>query len=127
MGQYQRERITEYLDIDLNTEKWCCRKCDQEIGDARKPYKHGLLVAKRDPREVHRPLIDPERYDYTFAPDPTWCQILEYYCPGCGTLVETEYLMPGHPITNDIELDVDWFKRRADKRAKEAANAAQEG
>jgi acetophenone carboxylase len=39
-------------------------------------------------------------------------RILEFYCPGCGTQVETEYLPPGHPITHDIEIDIDRLKER---------------
>jgi acetone carboxylase gamma subunit len=39
-----------------------------------------------------------------------WCRILEYYCAGCGTMVETEYLPPGHPPLHDIELDIDALK-----------------
>jgi acetone carboxylase gamma subunit len=68
-----------------------------------------LLVAERDPSEVHPPIISGE---YTFAPDPNWVRILEFYCPSCGRQVETEYLPPGHPITVDIEVDIDSLKRR---------------
>lgn len=104
--------ITEYLEIDLNNERWCCRSCGHDIADARENYKTGLLVYDRDPREIHQPIIDEEKYAYTYAPDPTWCRIVEYYCPGCGTLVETEYLPPGLPLTHDIELDIDKLKAR---------------
>ncbi|WP_320669488.1 acetone carboxylase subunit gamma [Patulibacter defluvii] len=118
------EPITEYLEVDLDRETWRCTRCGREHGSARESYKHGLLVHERDPREIHRPLIDPEAYEYTFAPDPQWCRILEYCCPGCAAMVEVEYLPPGHPITHDIELDLDWFKRRAAARA--AANGTEE-
>ena len=43
-------------------------------------------------------------------PTPAWCRILEYYCPQCGTMIETEYLPPGHPPLHDIELDIDALK-----------------
>lgn len=104
--------ITEYLQIDLDTERWHCRKCEQELASARENYKRGLLVYDRDPREIHHPLLDESKYDYTYAPDPKWCRILEFYCPSCGTMIETEYLPPGHPITHDIELDIDKLKER---------------
>jgi acetone carboxylase, gamma subunit len=102
-----RRKITEYLLLDLDNETWICSKCDRVIGPARKSYKEGCLVYDRDPREVFNPLIEGT---YTFSPDPTWCRILEFYCPGCGTLLETEPLPPGHPISHDIELDVDKMK-----------------
>lgn len=102
--------ITEYLRINLDTEKWECRRCNHEHGSARENYKYGLLVSDRDPREIHKPLLDTTRYERTYSPDPTWCRILEYYCPQCGTLVEAEYLPPGHPPLHDIELDIDALK-----------------
>jgi acetone carboxylase gamma subunit len=104
--------ITEYLAIDLATERWVCRMCAHDIAGARENYKTGLLVYDRDPREIHKPILDPNVYEFTYAPDPTWCRLVEFYCPGCGTLVENQYLPPGHPLTQDIELDIDALKRR---------------
>ena len=103
--------VTEYLAIDLVAERWHCRVCGHDIADARSNYKAGLVVYNRDPREVHRPLLD-ESYEFTYAPDPAWCRIIEFYCPGCATMVENEYLPPGHPLTHDIELDIDALKRQ---------------
>ena len=102
--------ITEYLRIDLGTEQWECRRCDKVLGSARDNYKRGLLVYDRDPREVHKPLLDPKLYQRTYSPDPTWCRILEYYCPQCGTMMEVEYLPPGHPPLHDIDFDLDALK-----------------
>lgn len=102
--------ITEYLRIDLDTEQWECRRCGHVHGSARDNYKRGLLVHDRDPREVHKPLLDTKLYARTYSPDPDWCRILEYYCPDCGTMVEAEYLPPGHPPLHDIELDIDALK-----------------
>ena len=108
----KRIAITEYLEIELEKERWYCRRCGYDIGPARSPYKEGLLVYARDPREIHRPILDETKYEYTYAPDPQWCRIVEFYCPDCGTLMENEYLPPGHPLTNDIELDIDQLKER---------------
>lgn len=102
--------ITEYLRINLDTEQWECRRCGRAHGSARDNYKRGLLVYDRDPREIHKPLLDPTKYQRTYSPDPTWCRVLEYYCAGCGAMVETEYLPPGHPPLHDIELDIDALK-----------------
>jgi acetone carboxylase gamma subunit len=99
--------ITEYLRIDLQSQRWECRRCGRDIANARENYKRGLIVYDRDPREVHPPLLDPKQYARTYSPDPAWCRILEYYCPQCGTMVEVEYLPPGHPPLHDIELDID--------------------
>jgi acetophenone carboxylase len=105
----ERIDITEYLAIDLPTERWHCRRCGHDLGPARGNYKEGCLVADRDPREVHDPVVEGE---YTFSPDPDWCRIVEFYCPGCAAMIEVEYLPPGHPLTHDIELDIDALKAR---------------
>lgn len=105
MSTADTKRVTEYLEIDLTAREWRCTVCAEVIGPAEENYKRGCLVNERDPREVHRSILTDEEYD--FAPDPEWVRIVEFYCPGCGTMIENEYLPPGHPITHDTELDVD--------------------
>jgi len=105
-----RVQITAYLEVELETETWICARCDERIADAADNYKTGCRVAERDPTEVHKPELDGE---YTFAPDPEWCRIVEFYCPGCGTMLETEYLPPGHPITHDVDPDLGRLRERA--------------
>lgn len=109
--------ITAALTIDLDAEAWECARCHHTLGSARESYKHGLLVRERDPSAVHAPILDPARYDFTFAPDPAWCRLLEYCCPHCGHLVEVEYLPPGHPPAHDIDLDIDALKAQWAGRA----------
>jgi acetone carboxylase gamma subunit len=91
-------------------ERWICDRCGCDLGDARGNYKEGCLIANRDPREIHPPIVEDTAY--SFSPDPKWCRIVEFYCPKCATLIETEYLPPGHPLTVDIELDIDELKHR---------------
>lgn len=102
--------VTDALVIDLAAETWECRACGGTLGSARDNYKRFMALRPRDPREIHAPIIDPERYEFTFAPDPEWLTIVEYYCPHCGHLAEAEYLPPGHPPLHDIELDIDALK-----------------
>jgi acetone carboxylase gamma subunit len=103
-------RITEYLEIDLAREVWCCQRCGHALIGARESYKKGCLVAERPLESVHPPLAEGQAY--SFSPHPDFCRLLEFYCPSCGVMVENEYLPPGHPITHDIELDVDALKKR---------------
>jgi acetone carboxylase gamma subunit len=103
-------RITEYLEIDLEKEAWCCQRCGHELIGARENYKRGCLAAERPMTEVHPLLVDGQAY--SFSPDPDYCRLVEFYCPECGIMIENEYLPPGHPITHEIELDVDSLKRR---------------
>ena len=108
----QRIRFTEYLDLDIDHEQWHCHDCGHALISARENYKRGCLVAERMPQEIHNPVIDGP---YSFAPDKDWVRIVEFYCPGCARQIETEYLPPGHPITHDIELDVDSLQARLAK------------
>jgi len=98
-----KRRITENLDIDTGSLTWHCHRCGGALGPASANYKQGCLIDARDPREVWRPLIEEE---YNFSYDPEWMRLVEYYCPGCGTLIELDVLPPGHPIPHDIELDL---------------------
>ena len=104
--------ITEYLRINLDSELYECRRCNGALGSARETYKRGLLIYDRDPREIHKPLLDPKLYERTYSPHPDWCRILEFYCPHCGTMMEVEYVPPGHPPLHDIELDIDALKEQ---------------
>jgi acetone carboxylase gamma subunit len=116
--------VTEYLRIDLDTEQWECRRCGHVHGSARENYKKFMLIHDRDPREIHRPILDPERYAFNFSPDPKVCAIYEFYCPCCGTMIEAEYTVPGHEPLHDMELDIDALKKQWESRGEAAESAA---
>ncbi|PWJ54379.1 acetophenone carboxylase [Quadrisphaera granulorum] len=97
-------QITENLDVDVEARQWCCHHCGTSLGSADTNYKQGCLVAAREPDEVWQPHVDEQ---VTFSYHRDWCRLVEFYCPGCQWLVEVEVLPPGHPITHDIELDLD--------------------
>jgi acetophenone carboxylase len=106
-------RVTEYLDIDLEKEVWRCNRCDAELCSARDSYMKGCLVHERPATEVYgEPAEVGEKAWVSYAPDPDLIRILEFYCPGCGSQVEVQYLPPGHPIPRDIELDIDKLKKK---------------
>ena len=98
-------RITEYLDVDLDAEMWCCHVCDRELTSARENYKRGCLVQERDAKEIYPPIFKDTEFNLTVAEG--YGVFVEYYCPGCGTMVENELLPEGYPPTYDIELDID--------------------
>jgi len=104
-----KRQITEYLDVDVAKEMWCCHRCGQELISVRKNYKLGCLVYNRDPRTIYNPLMDGP---YSFSPDPEWIRVVEFYCPSCGIMIENEFLPPGHPITYDIQLNIDKLKEK---------------
>lgn len=115
--EMEKIRFTEYLDLSLDDETWYCHVCNYKIGPAAGNYKEGCLVYERNPQEVHDPVIP--KAPYNFSPKKEWVSILEFYCPGCGTQIETEYLPPGHPVTHDIEVDIGSLKKAiAENRLK---------
>jgi acetone carboxylase gamma subunit len=110
-------KVTEYLNIDLETEMWTCDRCDAALVSAKKPYMHGCLVHDRPATGIYgAPVGVGDGQVVSYAPDPNFNRILEFCCPHCGTMLEVQYLPPGHPIPVDISLDIEKLKS---KHAKE--------
>ena len=105
-----RIRITEYLDVDLDRELWCCHVCGRDLVSARENYKQGCVVAERDPQTIYPPVYPDADWPLTVAPG--YGVFVEFYCPGCGTMVENELLPEGYPPTHDIEIDIDVLKTK---------------
>lgn len=106
-----RVQVAEALSVDVDTRRWLCARCEHDLGDAGDNYKEKCLVAARDPREVHGWTTRSDN-GMGFTPDPDWCRIVEFYCPACATMLDVEYLPPGHPLTHEIELDLDALRQR---------------
>lgn len=78
--------------------------CGHEFGDYRVNWKLRALVnVRKSPEELK------EIYPYPGAPDPEYCEIREYYCPGCGNQLQVETLPAGYPIVMDFLPDLDSF------------------
>ncbi|MAZ87388.1 MAG: acetone carboxylase subunit gamma [Cellvibrionaceae bacterium] len=107
---------TEYVQIDLDNEVWECRTCDHTLGSARENYKIFTKIYNRNPQEIHRPKLDPTKYEFTFSPNPKVCAIYEFYCPNCGTMMDVEYTVPGALPLHDFELDIDALKEKMQGR-----------
>lgn len=103
-------RITEYLDIDLETERWRCHVCGRELAGAHDNYKTGCVVYERDPKEIYPPIYPTGEFRLTTAEG--YGVFVEFYCPGCGTMIENELLPEGFPPTFDIELDLEALKAK---------------
>lgn len=97
--------MTEYLAIDLEREVWECRRCGHVIHSARENYKEGLLVYDRDPREIHKPLLDPQMYERTFAPHPDWCAHPGVLLPFVRDHGGNRIYGSGHPPLHDMDFD----------------------
>ncbi len=111
-------RVTESLDIDLDSEKWYCHSCGQMMNSAREPFIKGTLVYEKATNEIYGdPIKLSEDTTISYAPDPDFMRVIEFYCPGCGALISIQYLPAGHPVPVEIQLDIDHLKARHAKEA----------
>jgi acetone carboxylase gamma subunit len=81
-------------------------ECGHEFGDYRRNWKLNSLVFVRDDREKLE-----EIYPGVKCPDPDVCEVREFYCPDCGTLLKVESVPVGHPVIFDFLPDIDAFYR----------------
>ncbi len=82
-----------------------CR-CGHEFGDYRVNWKLESLIHVLETEEQLR-----EVYRGREQPDPSWIQIREYTCPGCGTQLEVEAVPRGCPPDFELLPDLDTFYR----------------
>ncbi len=80
-----------------------CR-CGHDFGDYRINWKVSALIYVRDTKESIGEVFKGRE-----MPDPEWCQIREYICPGCGTQLEVEAVPRGCPPDFDFLPDLDTF------------------
>ncbi len=83
-----------------------CR-CGHEYGDYRANWKLEALIHVRETEEDLR-----EIYRGSEQPDPTWVQVREYSCPGCGSQLEVEAVPRGCPPDFEFLPDLDTFYRK---------------
>ena len=85
--------------------------CGHEFGDYRVNWKLSALIFVLDTEETLQ-----EIYPGLGMPDPNLCEIREFYCPGCATLLKVESVPKGYPIIFDFLPNLDafygkWLKR----------------
>jgi acetone carboxylase gamma subunit len=76
----------------------CCAKCDTDLGSARENYKDHCILEEQDIGVANRNIGDYKRY---IDAKPVWRQ---FFCPGCGSLIENEIAREGEEVLRDIEL-----------------------
>jgi acetone carboxylase gamma subunit len=82
-----------------------CR-CGHDFGDYRINWKLSALIHVRDDEESIS-----EIYKGREMPDPSWIQIREYICGGCGSQLEVEAVPRGCPPDFEFLPDLDTFYR----------------
>lgn len=91
---------------DGDTLRQCCAKCDVDLGPTSDNYKdhcvrHDVAVSHATPWAG-----DPHRF---IDDTPVFRQ---FFCPGCGALIENEIALEGDPVLRDIEIRVAEAKER---------------
>ncbi len=93
-------RITD--NLDLRREKdglhMGCTKCTADLGPAHDNYKQYCVRRESDISAANPNIGDYRRY---IDDRPVFRQ---FYCPGCGALIENEVARAADPILRDIEL-----------------------
>ena len=80
--------------------------CGNEFGDWRKNWKLSALIFSRDDTEKLE-----EVYPGLKCPNPDLCEVREFSCPDCGSLLKVEAVPVGYPIIFDVLPDIDSFYR----------------
>jgi N-methylhydantoinase B len=84
-----------------------CVKCDADLGPTHDNYKDHCLAETRPVTHAVPLAGDPHRY-IDDAPE-----FRQFFCPGCGALVENEIAIATDPVLHDIAVEVDSRARRA--------------
>ncbi len=90
--------------VAKNGERVVMCRCGHEFGDYRVNWKISALINVRDCEESLG-----EVYVGREMPDPSWVQVREYVCPGCGGQLEVEAVPRGCPPDFDFLPDLDTF------------------
>ena len=92
--------------VDDNGSRVVKCRCGQCFGDYRINWKLSALIYVRD---------DEEKMEQVYVgremPDPSWIQLREYICAGCGAQLEVEAVPRGCPPDFEFLPDLDTFYR----------------
>jgi acetone carboxylase gamma subunit len=94
----------ELFIVQKNDERVVKCTCGHEFGDYRINWKLKALIHTRVSLEELK-----EIYPYPGSPDPDYCEVREYYCPGCGNQLQVETVPFGYPVVMDFLPDLDSF------------------
>jgi N-methylhydantoinase B len=93
-------RITDNLELrrEGNGLRCACAKCAADLGPVRENYKDHCVRRESDISAANPNIGDYKRY---IDDKPVFRQ---FYCPGCGALIENEIARADDEVLRDIEL-----------------------
>jgi N-methylhydantoinase B len=95
-------RITDNLELrrEGGALRCACARCAADLGPVRENYKNHCVRRESDISAANPNIGDYKRY---IDDRPVFRQ---FYCPGCGALVENEIARADDPVLRDIELEM---------------------
>jgi len=78
-----------------------CHSCGERLCSIGELYKEHLFQAVRPLKDANQLLVDPSQY----IDDEM--EYREYYCPGCGLMVENEVILAESDPVSDKEIRPD--------------------
>jgi acetone carboxylase gamma subunit len=99
--------LGDHLNVVLKDKERIVKcDCGHEFGDWRQNWKLSALIFARDDTEKLE-----EVYPGLKCPDPEVCDVREFYCPTCGSMLLVEAVPAGYPLVFDALPDIDSFYR----------------
>jgi N-methylhydantoinase B len=99
-GGKRKFLATAMLAVQATTAgpRHACAKCETDLGSARENFKEHCARDDR-PIQASNPIVgDPARFIDDLP------QFRQFYCPGCGALIENEIAISSEPLLRDVEL-----------------------
>ena len=95
-------RVTDNLEVRSETGglRCACAKCAADLGAVRENYKEHCVRREADISAANPNIGDYKRY---IDDRPVFRQ---FFCPGCGALIENEIARAADDVLRDIELDL---------------------
>src|SRR5712691_5981121 len=95
-------QVTDNLELrrENGSLHLCCAKCAADLGPVRDNYKDHCVRRESDVSAANPNIGDYRRY---IDDRPVFRQ---FFCPGCGALIENEVARADDPVLCDIELDI---------------------
>jgi N-methylhydantoinase B len=96
----QTQQITENLALRRENDglRCCCAKCAADLGPSDENYKDHCVKVVSDITHANPNIGDYKRYIDDVP------EFRQFFCPGCGTLIENEIARADDSILRDIEL-----------------------
>ena len=95
-------RVTDSLDLRRGADggHLCCSRCSADLGAAARNYKEHCVRRDAEITAANPNIGDWRRY---IDERPVFRQ---FFCPGCGRLIENEVARESDPVLQDIDLHV---------------------